>query len=85
MITNIHIERLILDGLSVSYHQQAQLHATIEMELGNLFANNILPDSLMQDGVLSDISAGDIQLTYENDPVGLGQEIARAVYGGFSR
>lgn len=84
MIVNIHIERLILDGLSIPYHHQEKFQAAVETELGNLFTNN-LPESLMHCSALSEISAGDIQLTDESDPVGLGQEIGRAVYGGVSQ
>ena len=84
MIFNIHIERLILDGLSIPYHHQEKFRAAVETELGNLFTNN-LPENLMQCRALSGISAGDIQLTDESDPVVLGQQIGRAVYGGFSQ
>jgi hypothetical protein len=83
-MVNVHIERLILDGLSIPYHHQEQLQAAVETELGNLFTNK-LPESLMQCSALSEISAGDIQLTDESDPVSVGKEIGRAVYGGISR
>lgn len=81
MIVNIHIERLILDGLSIPYHHQEKLQAAVETELRNQFTNNFR-ESLMQCRALSEISAGDIQITDASDPVCLGQEIARAVYGG---
>ena len=84
MIVNIHIERLILDGLFIPYHEHEKLQAFVEKELAKQFTNN-LPELLMQCGALSEISAGDIHLTDESDPVGLGQEIGRAVYEGISQ
>lgn len=84
MIVNIHIERLILDGLSIPYHHQEKFQAAVETELRNQFTNN-LPESLMQCRALSKISAGDIQITDASDPVCLGQQVARAVYEGVNR
>jgi hypothetical protein len=84
VIVNIHIERLILDGLSIPYHHQEKFQAAVETELRNQFTNN-LPESLMQCRALSEISAGDIQITDASDPVCLGQEIGRAVYEGVNR
>jgi hypothetical protein len=84
MTVNIHIERLVLDGLSVPYHQQEQFQAAVEMELGHLLSTNSLAKGLKQGGVVSHISADDIQLTNESDPTHLGQQIARAAYEGIS-
>lgn len=85
MTVNIHIERLVLDGLSVPYHQQEQLQAAVEMELGHLLTTNSLPNGLKQGGAISNISAGEIQLAVESDSTHLGQQIARAVYKGVNR
>jgi len=85
MTVNIHIERLVLDGLSVPYHQQEQLQAAVEMELGRLLTTNSLANGLKQGGAVSHISVGDIQLTDENNPTDLGQQIAQKVYEGISR
>lgn len=85
MNINIHIERLVLDGLSVPYHQQPLLQAAVEMELGRLLTTNGPANSLMTGGAVSHISAGDIQSADEGDPGHLGQQIARAVYEGINR
>ena len=85
MNANIHIERLVLDGLSVPYHQQSLLQAAFEKELGRLLTANGLSNSLLSDGSVSHISASDIQLADESDPTELGEQIAQAVYGGVNR
>jgi hypothetical protein len=85
MNINIHIERLVLDGLTVPYHQQALLQAAVETELTHLFAVNGLANGLMTSSAVSHISAGAIQSSDESNPTYLGQQIARAVYEGISR
>lgn len=85
MKINMHIERLVLDGLSVPYHQQPVLQAAIETELARLFSVNSTVNGLLTGKAVSRISAGDIQSVDENDPGNLGQKIARAVYEGVSR
>lgn len=82
---NVHIDRLVLDGLSIPSHRQPLLRAAVETELGRLFAVNGLADHLRTNGAISHISASDIQLPEESSPGRLGQQIARAVYEGISR
>ena len=85
MIVDIHIERLVLDGLPIPYRQQEHFKTAVEMELGHLFSTNNLPNSVMQGGAVSHLSSGDIHLNNEKDPTYLGQQIAQAVYKGFNR
>ena len=85
MNANIHIERLVLDGLYITYHQQSLLQAAVEKELGRLFTANGLANGLMAGDSVSHISADAIQLADESDPTELGQQIAQAVYGGVNR
>lgn len=85
MMVNIHIERLVLDGLTIPYHQQERFQAAVETELGRLFSTNNLPNVIMQSKAVSHLSTGDIQLNNKKDPTHLGQQIAQAVYEGLSR
>jgi hypothetical protein len=82
MKINMHIERLVLDGLSVSNYRQPMLQAAVETELARLFTANGTADGLTTGGAVSHISAGDIQLADESDPAHLGRQIARSVYEG---
>jgi hypothetical protein len=82
---NIHIDSIVLDGISVPYHEQPLLQEAVETELARLFSVNGLDNALMTGGAVSHISAGDIQLTDEGDQGHLGQQIAQAVYEGINR
>jgi len=79
---NVSIERLILDGLSLSYSQRPLVQAAVEAELARLLATDGLVSHLQSGGALHNIRGGNIQLTQQSDPHTLGQQIAQAVYGG---
>ena len=85
MNVTFNIERLVLDGISIPYHQQPLLQGAIETELGYLFTANGLADGLKIGGAVPYIAAGNIQLVDENDPNNLGQQIAQAVYKGLNQ
>ena len=82
MSINLHIERLILDGVSVPPSQRPLLQAAVEAELGRLLAANGVAPELLVGVALPSVSAGNIQLTPESNPTQMGQQIAQAVYRG---
>ena len=87
MKVNMFVERLVLDGLSVHYHQQPLLQAAVETELARLFTVNVNSpaNGLLTGKAVSHIPASDIQLADESNPGHLGEQIARAVYEGVNR
>ncbi len=82
MNINIHIERLILDGLPITRSQRSLVQAAVEAELELLLTNNGLAPGLQTGGMLPNLPGGNIQLTSDNNPSALGQQIAQAVYWG---
>ena len=82
MNTNVHIERLVLDGIDVPYHQQPLLQAAVEAELARLLAAGGVAPGLRAGGALSHVPGGTIDLAEDRGPAHLGQQIAQAVYGG---
>ena len=86
-MVNIHIDRLVLDGLFVPYQRQMQLQEAVAMELERLFTSDGLPNGWQSGGATSHTSGSEIQLANnaENDTPNLGQQIARAVFKGVSR
>jgi hypothetical protein len=82
MNINLHIERLVLDGLSVSPADRPRLQAAIEAELGRLLSTGGVKPEFQVDDALRTIRAGDIQLATNNNPRVLGQQIAGALYSG---
>ena len=85
MNVNVHIERLILDGLPIVRGQGALVQREVEAELSRLLAIDGVSPSLLGGGALPRIPAGAIQLTKDVSAAALGQQIARAVYGGIGR
>jgi hypothetical protein len=85
MNIQVHIERLILDGLSVARSQRPMLQAAVEEELSRLLENGGQVSGLQTGGMIPSMTGGAIQLTGESDPTQLGQQIAQEVYGGIGR
>jgi hypothetical protein len=82
MIINVHIERLILEGLPVTSPQGPQVQRALERELETLLASNGLSRELRQGTAIPSVRGGTIEVPNESWPAMLGQRIARAVYGG---
>jgi hypothetical protein len=85
MNIQVHIERLILDGVAVAPGERSRLQAAVEGELARRLAEGGLAPALLGGGAVPAVQAGNIQLAGEPDTVGLGQQIARAAYGGIGR
>ena len=86
MNINVHIERLILDGLPVARHQAPLIQTAVEAELARLLvADGLAPSLKAGGGATPSVNAPSIQFTSASSPTQLGQQIARAVYGGIGR
>jgi hypothetical protein len=78
MNINVHIERLILDGLPLTSSQGAVVQTAIEMELARLLGANpggILPD-LRDGGTMPSVRAGGLPLADKSSPAQIGHQIA---------
>lgn len=84
MNINLHIERLVLDGVTVAPGQRHLLQASVETELVRMLAEGGLSFSLAEGTNLSRVSANGIELI-GNNSAQLGQQIAQSVYGGIGR
>ncbi len=82
MNINLHIERLVLDGLPITSSQGALVQSAVETELAQLLNDGGLASSLQSGGAMPSARADAIQLTSESNPTQIGRQIARAVYGG---
>jgi hypothetical protein len=85
MNINLHIERLIIDGVPLEAGGASRLKAAVESELARLLAEGGLAPELWGGGALPSVGAGHIQAAGERDAVGLGRQIAHATYGGIGR
>jgi len=82
MNIDLHIERLVLDGVSLAAADRPLLQTTVEVELTRLLASGGLSDATLSGGALDNMRASGIQLGNRGGPVRLGEQIASAVYGG---
>ena len=79
MNINVHIERLILDGISMPHRERPLLQAAVEAELARLLAiDGVAPDLLTGDAIAR-MQGGGIQLTSEGGPGQLGRQIAQSL------
>lgn len=79
---HLHIERLVLDGLSIERAQGPQVQAAVETELARLLMENGLGAPPGAGGAVPSVNAGGIQLSPGSSPAQLGRQIAQSVYGG---
>jgi len=82
MNIELHIERLILDGLQVEPGGRADLQAEVEAELTRLLTAGGLRAELLSVGAVRSLGGGEIQVTNQTTPARLGNRIAKAVHGG---
>lgn len=84
MKIELHIERLILDGLQVGRGERADLQASVEAELSRLLMSGGLRSELLSGVRVRSLAGGEIHLT--NQPTGaqLGNHIAQAVHSGIA-
>lgn len=86
MNINLHIERLVLDGVLLSPRECPLLKATIEADLTRRLASGgVFSDGLLSGGALSNVRTARIQLTNDGNPASLGEQIAGSVYRGISQ
>lgn len=81
MNINLHIERLILDGLPVERGQGAMIQQAVERELAALLAAGELHSTWQSGGNVPRLQTAPIQLRQETKPGRLGEQIAGAVHG----
>jgi hypothetical protein len=82
MKINVHIDRIVLDGLPVDRHSSPLIQEAVQAELTRLFADNGASQSLLSGGVVPSLRTAPIQITPQSNPNALGHLIANAIHGG---
>jgi hypothetical protein len=80
MNINLHIERLILDGLPLEARDGAILRAIIEVEIARLLSQNADISNWQTSRTPSSVRANAIQLTDESSTAQIGRQIAGSIY-----
>lgn len=84
MNINLHIERLVLEGVDIAPGQRHLLQAGVEAELARLLSGGGLASSLTDDSNLSRLITQGFELSGNKTPARLGRQIAQSVYGGIA-
>lgn len=79
MKLNLHIERLVLDGLPLTHAQGPLVQHAVEQELTRLMAGGIAPD-LHAGGLIPRATGGAVQFANDASPKQLGTQIAESVH-----
>jgi len=82
MNINLHIERLVLDGLNITPGNSHLLRSAVESELTRLLAAGGLSSALVSGSAMPHITGTGIQLNANDSLSDLGSKIAGSVYGG---
>jgi hypothetical protein len=82
MNINLHIERLVLDGLPIGRNQGPHVRAAVEAELTRLLAQNGMAANLQTGGAVPQLGTNVMQLSQGHDPIQMGTQIAHSVYSG---
>ena len=78
---NLHIERLVLDGVGIAPHQRAGLKAAVEAELADALARTGSAPACRA-GAACALCGRLITVGEQNEPTRLGQQMGRRCMGG---
>jgi len=82
MKIDLHIERLVLDGLPAGSAQGPAIRAAVQTELARLLGTHGLSAELRSGVALPQIRGGSLDLKTNLKPANLGRAIAQAVFTG---
>lgn len=78
----LHIERLVLDGFSLSATEASRLQVSVERELERMLSNT--PAGSWNGGASPRIAASPVHFVPGNSPAILGRQIARTLFSSFA-
>lgn len=85
MKINLHIERVVLDGIFLTFSERQLLQTAIEADLSRRLANGGLSEGLQLGGAFSRVRTANIQLANDGRFANLGEQLSGAVYGGIGK
>ena len=85
MNINLHIDRLVLDGVPLAPNQRPALQTAVEAELTRLLASDGWQDTMLSGESLYRVPTAGIEVAHDASPVQLGAQIAGAVYWGIGK
>jgi hypothetical protein len=80
---DLRIEELVLHGFSP--HDRWAIGDSLERELGRLLAERELPHGIRRERAIGSLDGGSFAALPGRNPERIGEDIARAVFGGLSK
>jgi hypothetical protein len=85
MRIDVHIERLVLEGLPVTSADGPRVRAAVEAELARLLATGELGREPIAGGAMARAPAPQISIGQNGRPDAIGRAVARSVHAGIGR
>lgn len=85
MDVRLHIERIVLDGFSLTPAERAAFVTATEAELTRLVVEGGLSEAAASGLAIPSLNASAVQLPAPIHPEAFGHEVARALYSGIGR
>ena len=85
MKINLHIERLVLNEISLEPGHEKFLKAAVESELLSLIKDHGLGSNVLAGGARPSVAANGIRLANQYSSQQLGRQIARSVHEGLRK
>lgn len=85
MKINVHIERLVLEGLPLSRAQGPLVQRAVEAELARLLAGSGVANELSSAGKIPRAQGSPVRYANEASPRQLGTQIAQSVHAGLGK
>ena len=85
MKINVHIDRLVVNGMDLPHSQRPLMQVAFERELARLIGRDGLSNEISSDIALPLLHAPAIQIGSRNNPDAFGQQVAQAVYRGIGQ
>jgi hypothetical protein len=85
MSIELHIERLVLDGMPLPHGRERQLRAALQRELAALLSTAGVGDRLRDHGSAPGLQGTAMRMGRDVGAAHLGRQIAGSVFGGLTR
>ena len=82
MKIEVHIERLVLDGLPVTAAEGPRVRAAVEGELARMLAAGSVSRELISGGAVPRVDAPGMSIGPRERPDAIGRAVARSVHAG---
>ncbi len=85
MTINLHIERLVIEGLGEGSDQNDRIKTAVEAELARLLREGGLVQSLQISTAVPVVKSPPVEMDEKASPTILGKQISRGIYSGIGK